>query len=57
MDVGDDGIGECAFLFIYYPAKAPTGNGNEGPDWSYHLNKGVEPYKYGWDGNISSFAI
>lgn len=36
MDVGDDGIGECAFLFIYYPVKAPTGNGNEGPDWSYH---------------------
>ena len=54
MDIGDKGVGTCSFVFIYYPAKAPTGNGNEGPAWSYHLNKGFEPYKYGWDGNFSS---
>ncbi len=20
------------------------------PDWRYHVNKGVEPYKFKWDG-------
>ena len=53
-ELGANGLGRCSFLFIYYPAKAPTGNGNNGPDWKYHLGKGFEPYKYAWDGQLSS---
>lgn len=39
------GYGKCAFMFIYKPD-----NNNE---WKFHYNKGVEPYKYNWDGTLA----
>lgn len=44
--------GVCAFMFIYMPGGA--GAGYEDDVWSYHKNKGFEPYKYGWDGDVDS---
>ena len=38
-------LGRCAFAFNFYP----TSN-NEG--WQFHYNKGVEPWKYQWDGTL-----
>ena len=33
--------------------KTNVGNPNR-PDWKYHVNKGVEPYKYNWDGTANN---
>lgn len=38
-------IGVCMFLFNFYPLE-------DGNEWQYHYNKGMEPYKYEWGGNI-----
>ncbi|HIS36915.1 TPA: hypothetical protein IAC10_09865 [Candidatus Scatousia excrementigallinarum] len=40
-------LGKCAFMFFYSP------NCNS-YNCAYHYNKGPEPYKYAWDGNIKS---
>ncbi len=37
--------GKCAFVFNFMP------NSTE-EKWKYHYNKGIEPYKYMWDGDI-----
>ena len=47
-------FGKCAFLFMYYPAKAPHGNGTENSDFKYHIGKGFEPFKWHWDGEATS---
>lgn len=39
------GIGVCMFLFNFYPMEKRK-------EWQYHYNKGMEPYKYEWNGNI-----
>ncbi|MBS5802045.1 MAG: type II secretion system protein [Brachyspira sp.] len=53
----DEAHGKCSFLFIYMPGgediKTNVGNPNR-PDWKYHVNKGVEPYKYNWDGTANN---
>ncbi len=41
------GVGICVFVFNFYP----NNNANK---WTHHYNKGMEPYKYNWDGNIQS---
>ena len=43
---GDDigGLGKCKWGFIFNPANAESG-------WKYHYNKGMDPYKAGWDGD------
>lgn len=38
--------GKCMFAFIFNPTAKIGG-------WEYHYNKGFEPYKVGWDGNLS----
>ena len=38
--------GKCAFRFIYMPL-LPANNVEE---WKYHRGRGLEAYKYGWDG-------
>ncbi len=40
-----ESVGRCAFPFIFKP------NSDE-EFWKYHYNKGFEPYKHNWDGNI-----
>lgn len=37
--------GKCAFRFIYMPANSTS------PEWKYHIKRGLEPYKYDWDGS------
>ena len=37
--------GRCVFLFNFEP-------NSESEVWKYHYNKGLEPYKYAWDGDI-----
>ena len=37
--------GKCIFSFAFSPASKAN-------YWNYHYNKGVEPYKYNWDGDI-----
>ena len=37
--------GKCVFVFNFYPNSKEEG-------WKYHYNKGMEPYKAGWDGDI-----
>lgn len=38
-------IGVCMFVFNFYPQ-------DNDKEWQYHYNKGMEPYKYEWNGNI-----
>ncbi len=45
IDPADSGI--RYFTFFFRPSLSTPSN-------KYHYKKGVEPYKYGWDGNISS---
>lgn len=40
-------LGVCMFAFNFYPS-------SEDVEWKYHYNKGMEPYKAGWNGNIST---
>ena len=41
--------GICRFTFLFNPAI----KSNSGPSsWTYHLNKGIEPFKTDWDGDI-----
>ena len=43
----DQGI--CRFTFLFNPAR----KSNSGlSSWTYHLNKGLEPFKTDWDGDI-----
>ena len=42
-----ESTGKCAFTFIFNPAVNSEG-------WKYHYNKGFEPYKVTWDGNIET---
>ena len=37
--------GKCVFSFAFSPVSTSS-------IWKYHYNKGVEPYKYAWDGDI-----
>ena len=37
--------GKCIFTFAFTPDSSKS-------YWKYHYNKGVEPYKYTWDGDI-----
>jgi len=48
---GTSGYGKCAFLFVYMPGIEGNDLYNS-PMWEHHLNKGFEPYKYGWDGSL-----
>lgn len=41
-DFGQSG-GICSFAFNFYPVSTEN-------EWKYHYNKGIEPYKYNWDG-------
>ena len=41
---GIQGLGICKFAFIFYPVDSAG-------HWKYHYNKGMEPYKYYWDGD------
>lgn len=38
------GLGRCKWGFIFNPANTTS-------SWKYHYNKGMDPYKVGWDGN------
>lgn len=42
----NDVTGKCVFSFTFNP-----GNGTS--SWKYHYNKGFEPYKVSWDGDIN----
>ena len=37
--------GVCSFYFIFAPTLK---------DWPYHKDKGLEPWKWAWDGNPQS---
>ena len=41
------GLGICAFAFNFKP-------NSDIVDWTYHRNKGFEPWKYRWDGSLDS---
>ena len=38
--------GKCVFIFAFVPNSTSD-------SWKYHYNKGMEPYKVGWDGDIN----
>ncbi len=40
-----DGDGQCKFQFEYVPYSTD-------PKWKYHINKGLEPEKWSWDGTL-----
>lgn len=40
-------VGKCAFVFNFSP-------NSKNPNWQFTYNKGVEPWKYGWDGEEST---
>ena len=40
-------IGVCEFVFSFDPSRNDS-------MWKFHYNKGVEPNKYNWDGNIDT---
>ena len=42
-----DTRGKCNFPFNFNPS-------NTDETWKYHYNKGFEPYKYNWDGNLKT---
>ncbi len=42
--------GKCSFLFIFMPGGDGSNGAEHLPLWRHHINKGFEPYKYGWDG-------
>lgn len=42
----ENAYGKCAFIFIYAPLEPKTFS----EMWIYHVHKGVEPYKFNWDG-------
>lgn len=44
---GRGSLGICSFMFIFCPTC-------EGDGWNYHTNKGMDPYKFGWNGNIKN---
>ncbi len=44
---GEDVLGVCEFAFLFCPINKSIG-------WDYLRNKGLEPYMYAWDGNITS---
>ena len=39
--------GRCEFLFNFVPSPSIAND----PAWNYLKNRGLEPYKYNWDGN------
>ncbi len=46
-NVARNSVGKCAFPFNFYPAV-------NSEKWTYHYNKGFEPYKFSWDGSIDT---
>lgn len=44
----DKANGVCRFAFNFKPD-------SQHPQWQYHYNKGMEPFKYVWDGDIKTF--
>ena len=49
-EYGDaDIMGSKVFSFGFWP-------NTEGNLWKYHYNKGVEPYKYNWNGDINDLV-
>lgn len=42
--------GFCCYVFNFYPSN----NKNISKYWIHHKDKGLEPYKYAWDGNVES---
>lgn len=46
--------GKCAFAFLYAPeGESPASNQRL---YKYHLKKGFEPYKYNWNGSMTSLV-
>lgn len=41
-------IGTCSFFFAFIADDKLL------PEWKYHYKKGVEPYLYAWDGQVST---
>ena len=39
--------GKCVFVFNFYPNSKEEG-------WKYHYNKGLEPFKWTWDGRTET---
>ena len=46
-----DSYGVCQFVFLYNPKMVRN---NCGRFYTYHCNKGLEPYMYNWDGTIEA---
>ena len=46
---GQNVTGICVFAFLFCPVCADIVSG-----WDYLHNKGLEPYLYDWDGNMTS---
>ena len=44
-------IGKCTFSFLFNPVKLSNSGDSS---WTYHLNKGMEPFKTDWDGDIQT---
>ena len=44
-------IGKCTFSFLFNPVKLSNSSDSS---WTYHLNKGMEPFKTDWDGDIQT---
>ncbi len=42
------GYGQCKFYFLYMPVDTKD------PVWKYHYNRGLEPFKYSWDGRTET---
>ncbi|MBO5435660.1 type II secretion system protein, partial [bacterium] len=47
-----DSYGVCQFVFLYNPKM--VNRNNCGRFYTYHCNKGLEPYMYNWDGTIEA---
>ena len=45
--------GKCSFPFLYAPEGIP-GYINNAWAYKFHINKGMEPYKNEWDGNLQT---
>ena len=43
-----DTIGRCSFAFQFMP----TVSNEYGYLWTYHINKGFEPWRYSWNGDL-----
>lgn len=51
---GGSGEGVCKFMFGYVPsATLINAAGGTEKYWKYHINKGFEPWKHAWNGNLT----